>query len=292
MWKPYGVAMDRGRLYICDTVLNNVLVYDLERGGVRPLSSNIGADILRNPINIAIGPDGTKYVADALRHQVVVFGSEDQYLTSWGRPGEVTPCDVAVAGDLLLVADVASDEVEIWDRATGEPLRVIGSPGNEPGQFHGPTNIAIAPDGTLYVTETHNFRVQHLTLDGEVLSVFGEIGTGFGRFSRPKGVAVDPSGRVYVVDAGFSNVQIVDEAGRLLMFISGPGPDPSHLDLPADVEIVTDPETVARFAEHVAPGQRLSHLILVSSQFGEARVNIYGFLAQPEVSAEFATGGP
>ena len=44
------------------------------------------------------------------------------------------------------------------------------------------------------------------------------------------------------------------------------------------VEIVSDPAIVARFERFVAPGHRITHLILVSSQFGVPRVNVYGFL--------------
>ncbi len=290
LWKPYGVAMRGQRLYVCDTILNNVLIFDLAEGTIEALSSNLGAETLRNPINITIAPDGMKYVADPLRHQVVVFDDRDRYVTAWGDPDEVAPCDVAVAGDLLFVADIASHEIEVWDRATGEHLRTIGEEGNEPGQFAAPTNLALAPDGTLCVTDTHNFRVQRLTLEGEPLSVIGGIGTGLGQFTRPKGIAVDPEGRICVADAAFSNVQVFDRDGALLMFIGGPGPDRSNLDLPADVEVVTDPEAIALFEESVEPGHRLSHLILVSSQFvSRPGVNVYGFLAQPEGGAAAGT---
>jgi hypothetical protein len=278
MLKPYGIALHGGRLFVCDTVLNNVISYRFDSGAVRLLSTNLGADRLLNPINIAIAPDGTKYIADIDRGQVVVFGPDDSYQTSLGLPGSAQPCDVAIDGDRLFVADIQDDEIEIWDRRTGEALGAFGGPGNEPGQFHGPTNIALAPDGTLWVTDTNGFRIQHLTAEGEALLVHGRVGMGHGEFARPKGIAVDSAGRAHVVDAAFNNVQVFNDRGDLLMFYGGSGPDRSHLDLPADVEIVTDPDAVALFADRVMPGERVSHLLLVSSQFGEPRVNVYGFL--------------
>jgi sugar lactone lactonase YvrE len=279
--KPYGVAMRGSKLYVCDTILNSVLVFDLEAGTLKPLSAHRGGDTLDNPINITIADDGTKYVADTERGQVVVYGSDDRYQTSLGAKDEAAPGDVAISGDRLFVTDTASSEVEIWDRATGARTGMLGGPGNGPGQFHVPTNIALAPDGSLYISDTMNFRIQHLSADGEVLRTFGQVGNAFGNFARPKGVAVDPEGRVYVVDAAFNNVQIFDPAGRLLMFLGGSGEDRSNLDLPAAVAIVTDPVSIAFFQPFVAEGRRLSHLILVSSQFGEPRINIYGFLAPP-----------
>jgi sugar lactone lactonase YvrE len=272
------VALHGGRLFVCDTVLNNVISYDFRSGDVRLLSTNLGADRLRNPINIEIADDGTKYIADIERGQVVVFGPDDSYQTSLGLPGSAQPCDVAIDGDRLFVADLQDDEIEIWDRHTGQAVGAFGGPGSEPGQFHGPTNISLAPDGTLWVTDTNGFRIQHLTAEGEPLLVLGRVGMSHGEFARPKGIAVDPAGRPHVVDAAFNNVQIFNDRGDLLMFYGGSGPDRSHLDLPADVEIVTDPGAITLFADRVMPGEEVAYLLLVSSQFGEPRVNVYGFL--------------
>jgi DNA-binding beta-propeller fold protein YncE len=272
------VAMHGSRLYVCDTIINNVLVFDLDSGDARLLSTNLGADALRQPINIAVAPDGTIYVADADRGQVVVFDSAERFVAAFGDPASVSPCDVAVIGDRLAVADLAGNQVEIWDRTTGEIIAVHGEQGSGLGQFQAPTNLAVSPDGTLCVSETHNFRIQRMDQAGNAISAFGGLGTGFGQFTRPKGVSIDPAGRVYVVDAAFSNVQVFSPDDELLIFIGGPGPDVSNLDLPADVEIVSDPALVARFERFVAPGHRIAHLILVSSQFGVPRVNVYGFL--------------
>jgi hypothetical protein len=100
-----------------------------------------------------------------------------------------------------------------------------------------------------------------------------------GEFARPKGIAVDPAGRIHVVDAAFNNVQIFNDRGDLLMPYGGPGPHRANLDLPADVEIVTDPEAIALFEEWAEPTEPLAFLIFVSSQFGQAKVNVYGFHA-------------
>lgn len=280
MLKPYGVALHGGRLFVCDTILNNVIIYDFASGAVRLLSTNLGADRLVNPINIAIASDGTKYIADVDRGQVVVFGPDDHFVTSLGVPGSAKPCDVAIDGDRLYVADLQDDEIEIWDRRSGDAIGAFGGPGTQPGQFHGPTNLSLAPDGTLWVTDTNGFRIQHLTVAGEPLLVHGRVGMSHGEFARPKGIAVDPEGRVHVVDAAFDNVQIFNDRGDLLMFYGGSGPDRSHLDLPAAVEIVTDPSAIALFEDRVMEGESAAHLLLVSSQFGEPRVNVYAFLGE------------
>jgi hypothetical protein len=48
--------------------------------------------------------------------------------------------------------------------------------GTSPGQFIKPRNMAVAPDGSLYVADTGNHRIQHFSPDGEVLEVWGSFG--------------------------------------------------------------------------------------------------------------------
>ena len=73
----------------------------------------------------------------------------------------------------------------------GAYLGAFGMQGNGPGQFNFPTNIARAPDGRLYVTDTMNFRVQTFDAEGRFLGTFGKLGDGAGDFDKPKGVALD-----------------------------------------------------------------------------------------------------
>src|SRR4030042_357707 len=48
----------------------------------------------------------------------------------------------------------------------------IGTGGSESGQFQNPRDLALAPDGTIYVADTFNDRIQHLAADGIVLNVW------------------------------------------------------------------------------------------------------------------------
>lgn len=98
-----------------------------------------------------------------------------------------------------------------------EPARVVGAEGNATGQFLGPRAIAVAPDGSLYVADSRNHRIQHLSPEGEVLHVWGGPGNEPGQFNEPWGVAVSPDGLyVYVSDTWNHRIQQFTAGGRFL----------------------------------------------------------------------------
>ena len=99
---------------------------------------------------------------------------------------------------------------------------LIGLPGAGPGQFNRPRDLAVAPDGTLYVADTDNHRIQHLTRDGEVLHTWGsfaDISKGpapAGTFYEPWGIAVGSDGSVFVADTWNHRVQKFSPSGESL----------------------------------------------------------------------------
>lgn len=271
--KPYGVAMHEGVVYACDTKQNVITVFDAPRHRFGFLGVG-GPGKLQKPINITIDKAGRKYVADAGRGDVVVFDPTDSYERSFGAEELKRPVDVAVGPREIYVVDAGTNEVVVFDRNTHREIRRFGGPGTEPGRFAAPTNIALAPDGNLYVTDTLNGRIQKISPTGEPLATIGRMGDRPGEFARPKGIAVDPDGVLYAVDAAFENVQMFDEKGRLLMFFGGPGNDPGQLVLPADVSL--DRTSVKYFHEQ-APDFDIDYLVAVSSQYGPHRVSVYAF---------------
>lgn len=100
--------------------------------------------------------------------------------------------------------------------------RILGGPGAGPGQFQNPRDLAFAPDGTLYVADTFNHRIQHLAADGSVLHTWGRFANielseaPGGTFNEPWGIAVGADGRVYVADTWNHRVQWFTPEGRFL----------------------------------------------------------------------------
>ena len=191
------------------------------------------------------------------------------------------PCDVAIATDRLYVADLKGHAVRVYDKATRKLLFMIPrDPKAKEGRLFSPTNLALDPRGRLLVSDTGGFTVEVYDLDGKYLRMIGQQGLAPGSFSRPKGVAVDHNGLAYVVDAATQVVQIFDTEGRLLMYFGQPGASTrGELTLPAVVKVNYD--NVGLFQKYMAPGQQCEYLILVTSQFGAHKVNVYGFLKKP-----------
>jgi len=65
-----------------------------------------------------------------------------------------------------------------------------------------PTGLGVAPDGTLFVADTHYSRVLHFSPDGELLGQFGSLGDGPGQFRLPTDTAIADDGGIYVSEYG------------------------------------------------------------------------------------------
>ena len=272
--KPYGVAIQGGRIYVVDARGGGYAIFDLEKHRFEFIRGS-GGGKLQKPINITIEADGTKYVTDTIRNQVVVFDSNDSYVRAYGASDQFKPGDVAILGDRIYISDLKHHEIQVLNKQSGALLFKIGKAGSKDGEFVYPTNLAIGHDQHLYVADTGNFRIEKFTLDGKFVRSFGTIGTGFGQFARPKGVTLDRSGRLYVVDAAFQNIQVLSPEGKLLMFFGDSGDDPENINLPT--QVVIDYENVRYFQPYADPKFKLEYVILIASQFGASKVNVYGF---------------
>ncbi len=275
--KPYGIALQKNLLYVCDTMSSSVQVFDLVKKRGRYFSPrNEGR--LATPINITLDADGTRYVADTGRDQVLIYGRDDSFKGAIGKKDEMKPCDVALTPDRIYIADLKNHCVQVLNKGDHSVLFTIPrDPKAAQGKLFSPTNLALDPQGRLRVSDTGAFTVSVYDLEGKFLRTIGSQGVAPGLFARPKGIAVDQQGRAYVADAASQVIQIFDSEGKLLMFFGKPGSSSKgELYLPAGVKVNYD--SVGLFQGSAAPGYQIQYLILATSQFGDNKVNIYGFL--------------
>jgi DNA-binding beta-propeller fold protein YncE len=247
--KPFDVEACQGHLYVSDTVRRSVLVFNVPTGEFKEIGLE-EPGVLRKPLGMAVDADCNLYVVDGTLKRVVVYDQDGDFLSAFGgsdkfqRPSHV---DVDVDARYAYVVDtggVNNDQhrIRAFDIASGEHAFDIGHRGTGPGEFNLPKDIAVGPDGRLYVVDSSNFRVQVFEADGTYVQTFGSIGVQPGQFSRPKGVDTDPDGNIYVTDAAFGNFQIFNPAGQLLLFIGSRSTSPGAAKymLPAGIAVDED----------------------------------------------------
>src|SRR5262249_5479221 len=147
--------------------------------------------IFKRAHGIFIGPDDAVYCIDDFDHTFRKFTTDGKLLMTLGTSGK--PSDTG---------------------ATSIDFRTIRHSGPP---FHYPTDLALAPDGSLYVSDGYgNARIHKFSPDGRLLFSWGEPGDGPGQFRVPHGIAVDRQGFVYVADRENSRVQIFAPDGKYL----------------------------------------------------------------------------
>jgi DNA-binding beta-propeller fold protein YncE len=183
-----GVATDsRDRVYVFNRGEHPIIVFD--RDG-RFLTS-WGEGVFQRAHGIFIGPDDAVWCTDDLDHTVRKFAPDGRLLMTLGTRGQ--PSDTGI---------------------TGIDYRTIHA-GGPP--FNRPTNVALATDGSLYVTDGYgNARVHKFAPDGQLLFSWGEPGTGPGQFNLPHGIAIDRDGVIYIADRENSRVQLFTPRGDWL----------------------------------------------------------------------------
>jgi len=248
--KPYGVAVHQGRVYVADTVQRVVLLFDVPGKDFKIIGQE-GLGQLSKPIGIAVDQNsGTVYVADNTARRVVVYDQDGNYLRAIGGSDYFDrPSGIAVSpdGSKIYVIDTGGVDSQrhhmyIFDAFTGNHLKTIGTRGTESGQFNLPLQASTGPDGTVYVVDGGNFRIESFYPDGTYKATFGAIGRRSGQFSRPKGIANDKDGNIYVVDAAFGNFQIFNPQGQLLLFVGDRGftGKPGEYMLPSGIAVDED----------------------------------------------------
>ena len=127
---------------------------------------------------------------------------------------------------------------------TYEFLLEWGTYGPGDGQFEFPVDIAVAADGTVYVTESRYRRIQKFTSEGVFVSQWGTSGTGDGEFINLGGVAVAPDRSVYVTDRFQNRIQKFTSDG---VFVSKWGrleDDDWEVDYPSGASVFDTPNGV------------------------------------------------
>jgi len=201
-----GVAVDsKDNVYLMTRMDARVLVYDRDGRFVRSWGEKV---FTPRTHGIAVGSDDMVYTVDDGDHTVRKFTPEGKQLMMIGTPGK------------------ASDTG--YDGKTLVSIKQGGPP------FNRPTDVAVAPNGELYVCDGYgNARVHRFTADGTLIRSWGEPGFGPAQFNLPHGIGISPDDRVFVTDRENDRIQIYTRDGQLMDIWT-------HVQRPTDIAFDKD----------------------------------------------------
>ena len=199
---PLGVAVDEaGNLYIADTYNHRIRKVSTD-GTISTIAgtgeSGFGGDggagtgaMLSYPTGIAVAGDGTLYIADTRNHRVRRLAADGTIST------------VAGTGAAGFTGD-------------GGPAALA--------RLNSPRDVAVSPEGALYIVDRENRRIRMVDGDGVITTVAGTGSSGFSgdrgaatqaNLRAPYGVAVDPNGNIYIADTFNHRVRKVAPDGSI-----------------------------------------------------------------------------
>jgi uncharacterized protein (TIGR03437 family) len=228
-----------GPQYLITSVAGSDAVGD---GGAAVAAQLAGAE------GVAADAAGNVYLADAIDHRVRKVSPAGVITTvaGNGHPGFQgdegparnallnSPYGLAVdAAGTLYIADLGNGRVRavspdgLIRTVAGGQSRPGGDGGDALAAKLSPRNVAVAPDGALYISDFADHRIYRVTRDGRISVVAGTGVAGAGeadepvstaQLNAPAGLAVDPAGALWVADSGNNRVCKIDR-GRLVTVV-------------------------------------------------------------------------
>lgn len=189
---------------------------------------------LGEAVGVAVDSQDRLYVFTRGGQQpVMVFDRDGNFINMWGAGLFVRPHGIFVSADDYLYLSDDQDHTVRKFTPDGELVMTLGVSGRPSDSgveksnyrtikrpappFNLPTNLAIAPDGSLYVSDGYgNCCIHRFSPEGELLLSWGLPGEGPGQFQIPHGIGVDGTGRVVVADRENSRLQWFSPEGEFL----------------------------------------------------------------------------
>ncbi len=233
-----GIEVDeQGRVLVPDGLSGypRIQIYENDGTPINEVSPSSAPAAMSMPVDVAIGPNGNRYVVDG--NVIRYFNSSWEYIGLW--TGQfVSPQGIATDADgNVYVVDTGNNRIQKFD-AAGNLLTMWGSAGSGDGQFESPSFIA-AFGALLYVTDSNNARIQVFDRAGDYVGKWGSQGAGNGEFNNPIGIAADSDGYLYVVDHGNGRIQKFAANGQFVATWGSEGNAPGQLNAPWGIAVDT-----------------------------------------------------
>lgn len=200
---------------LCLTALTSLSAADyLLQKEIRTLPSG---EILTNVTGLAVTPDGAVYAAAGPADPILIFTPNGNFLRAFGKEDIGNKHGIRYLGNALYVTDIKDHRVLKYS-PDGKLLKswgIRGEPGLDAAHFNAPTDVALAENGDMFVTDGYgNSRVAVFDCNGNFKFDFGQQGNGPGQFNMPHNIVIRQN-TVYIADRGNKRLQIFDLNGKL-----------------------------------------------------------------------------
>ena len=183
--------------------------------------------------DIGIDSQDRVYVLNRGASPVTIFDPDGTVIDGWGEGRFTRPHGVFIGNDgAVYTADDPDHTVRKWT-SNGQLLMTLGERGKPSDTgcrdrdyrtvdhggppFNMPTGVAVAADGSIYVTDGYcNARVHRFSPDGRLVAAWGQPGENPGEFNLPHNIALGPNGNLYVADRQNSRIQIFTPEGEFV----------------------------------------------------------------------------
>jgi len=199
---------------------------------------------LSAPSGLAVGPDGSLYIADRNTIRRVLpdgtitrfAGTGAQCVGSCGDGGlavgaQVTPLNMVVSPDgSVYFTDTSGNRVRKID-TNGIVTTIAGTGASGSGgdggpatlaQFFTPLSIALGSDGSIYVAEILRIRrispsgiITTYAGGGQVSAPFADGGPATSANLAPRGIAISKSGTLFIADGASNRIRSVTTDGKI-----------------------------------------------------------------------------
>ncbi len=223
----------------------------------------IESSTFNNPHGIAVGTDGTIYIADRFNHTIRKIGTDGIVSTIAGQAGLSGDLDGSGAealfyepwgitvdnSDNIFVADTRNNKIRkispegnVTTYAGTGSYGISSGPGNV-STFGFPTGIDVDSDGNVYVADHNTHIIRRISISGFVTTIAGtpyilgdvDGAANAASFNRPYGLTVDQEGNIYVADEWNHKIRKISTDG-IVSTVAGEGSEGDSDGIGEDAE--------------------------------------------------------